>query len=465
MNKAIIAANGAKPSVRQLLWQETEFYGLISYGLPVFTGKQYGGGFTPPAVFWPEDMDTDSWCEIAKDAGMKGLLLTCKHYDGFCLWPTKYTDYSVASSAWMDGQGDLVRLTAQSCKKYGLKFGIYLAPWDRHEKSYGQGEKYDDFFCGLLEELLTGYGEIFCVWLDGVVGADEKRTQNYNWGRYYSVIRSLMPNAVIAFMGPDVRWCGNETGMMRDEEWSPQPAYLGVTETGDSPAFSGKKKLDLRSAKLGDRKSIEGQTDFIWYPCELSMPMRKHWFFDEEDKYNLKTKDKLLKYYFGSVGNNSCFMLGLSPNKRGVLEDNDTQILRSFGKEIALLFGSNVVDASTLISASSEEKERAASSLKMKSGGYWRPESEDKKPWIEFRFQEEMLFDKIVLSENICNGQHIEEFEIFTEDHKMKLRRVYTGKTVGYKRICCIPPAKTKRVRIVFYSYRSFFELSGIQIN
>ena len=185
MDRTYQLANTAKPSQRQLEWQKTEFYGLVSYGLPVFTSGKYGGGYTSPSVFWPENINVDSWCELAKNAGMRGLVLTCKHYDGFCLWPTAHTSYSVKSSNWLDGNGDLVRIVSDACRKYGLKFGVYIAPWDMHEKTYGTGKAYDDYFCNLLTELLTDYGDVFCVWLDGICGSGETRRQQYDWGRYY----------------------------------------------------------------------------------------------------------------------------------------------------------------------------------------------------------------------------------------------------------------------------------------
>ena len=457
----------ARPSARQLRWQETEFYALISYGLPVFTGKQYGDGHTPASMFWPEDMNTDSWCETAKNAGMRGLVMTCKHYDGFCLWPSDYTDYSVKSSNWMEGEGDLVKLVADSCRRYGLKFGVYIAPWDRHEATYGSGKPYDDFFCHLLTELLTNYGDVFCVWLDGVCGADEKRVQDYDWARYYRTIRELAPDAAICFRGPDVRWSGNERGFTRSSEWSCVPAYLGVDEEGRSPAAASKKKLTLMDADLGSRKAVKDVTDFIWYPCEVSVPMRAHWFFDEADKYSSKTKDKLIKLYLNTVGNNANLMLGLSPNKRGVLDDTDTQILTSFGKDLSIFFGFNLVTGCASITASSEfdEQHSARKLLSDDRKGSWRPAAGDKKPEIIVEFKEDELFDKIMIGENIANGQHVEAFEVFFLNEKEKWKKISEGETVGYKKICGVSPMKAKKVKIVFTEYRSFFEINKLQIN
>lgn len=456
------------PARRQLEWQKTEFYGLISYGMPVFTGKQYGDGFTPPSVFWPEAMNTDSWCALAKTAGMNGLVLTCKHYDGFCLWPTEHTEYSIKNSNWLEGDGDLVKMVSDSCRKYGLKFGIYIAPWDRHEKSYGSGKEYDDFFCGLLEELLTSYGDVFCVWLDAVCGEDERRVQKYDWGRYYKLIRKLQPEAVISFRGPDVRWCGNEKGVTRANEWSVVPAHLGVKDDGTEYSSNTKKHSNVFDLDLGSRKAVKKETEFIWYPCEVSLPMRNHWFFEEDDKYSIKTKDKLLKLYYNTVGNNSCLMLGLSPNKRGEIDDTDTQILTALGCDLKLFFGYNLLKDGKLESVSScyNSDTGADNILSSSMEEFWRPSSEDKKPQIVFSIPENEYFDKITVCENIIHGQHIEKFEIFCFDaDKNKWKRIHKGDTVGYKRIISIKPGNYSKIKFIFNEYRSFFEISGISVN
>ena len=466
MDRSYQYANFAKPSLRQIEWQKTEFYGLIYYGLPVFTSAQYGGGFTSASTFWPEAMDTDSWCDLAQKAGMKGLVLTCKHYDGFCLWPTAFTDYSVKSSNWMDGAGDLVRMTADSCRKFGMKFGVYISLWDMHEKTYGSGKPYDDYFCNLLTELLTGYGDVFCVWLDGICSSAETREQKYDLGRYYKLIRELAPNAVISFMGPDVRWSGNESGVTRAEEWSPVPAHYGIYEDGTSEPAPSKKAGERMPLDIGSRKAIKHEEKFIWYPCEVSLPLRKHWFFNEDDKYATKTKDKLLKLYYETVGNNSCLMLGLSPNKRGEIDEIDTQILTAFGKDLAMMFGGNIVNETAHIKASTVSGNHIPEHIKNdEMTSFWQPDPSEKAPYITVTFEKEEPFDKIVLSENISNGQHIEEFTVYYLNEKGKFKPVYQGTTVGYKRICSIKPIKCKTLKIEFTKFRDFFELSGLQIN
>ncbi len=464
MDNAVLSANKAKPSARQLNWQRTEFYGLISYGMPVFTGKQYGDGFTPPSVFWPEEMNTDVWCEVAKSAGMRGLVLTAKHYDGFCLWPTAHTDYSVKKSNWMSGEGDLVRMTAESCRRYGLKFGIYIAPWDRHEPTYGTGKPYDDFFCGLLTELLTNYGDLFCVWLDGICGASETKVQAYDWGRYYQLIRALQPDAVISFRGPDVRWSGNDRGAARAEEWSPVPAGLGVAEDGSSPALHTKKPLSLMSPDLGSRKAIRHETEFVWYPCEVSVPMHTTWFHAPDDKYTMKTKDKLQKLYYNTVGNNACLMLGLSPDKRGAISETDTKILSAFGKDLALFFCGNILSEDGALSVNQPAAQKDLESIRQNNSACWRYDSKEPVE-LHVAFSKEEMFDKIVLQEHIENGQHIEAFEIFIKNAKGRWKSVYKGTAVGYKKICPLEPARSTELKIVFSAFRSFFELQYLQIN
>lgn len=462
MKKPFELACNVFPSERQIKWQQTEFYALISYGLAVFTGKQYGNGFTPASVFWPEDTDVDSWCQTVKSAGMKGIVFTCKHYDGFCLWPTAYTDYSVKSSNWEDGNGDFVKLVSDACKKYDLKFGIYISPWDRHEKSYGSGKEYDDIFCGMLEELLTSYGDIFCVWLDGIIGSEENRVQNYDWGRYYSLIRKLSPDSVISFMGPDVRWSGNEKGFTRKNEWSSIPSYIGILENGCEVTPNKKEILNLSSPDLGSRKAIKYSENFIWYPCEVAVPMRSHWFFEEDDKYSIKTKDKLLKLYYNTVGSNSALMLGLSPNKRGVLDETDTQILNSLGYDLKINFGYNLLKkAAVSFSSETNSSDLTVNSLEKS----WRPKEEDKKPEILIEFEDDQLFDKIVIGENIRTGQHVEEFSIMLLNEKGKWKTVFEGECIGYKKICCITPVKSKKIKISFTEFRENIDIDYLQIN
>lgn len=219
------------PSPRQLAWQQLEFYAFTHFGMNTFTNREWGDGTEDPALFNPDALDADQWVAAVKSAGMKALILTCKHHDGFCLWPSAYTEHSVKNSPWKNGQGDVVREVSDACRRGGIKFGVYLSPWDRHDARYGQGKPYDDYFVSQLTELATNYGDIFCFWFDGACGEGKNgKKQIYDWERYYAILRKLQPNAVLNVCGPDVRWCGNEAGHCRKAEWSVVPAELRDAE-------------------------------------------------------------------------------------------------------------------------------------------------------------------------------------------------------------------------------------------
>lgn len=468
MNNSVEYALKARPSERQLAWHETGYYGLISFGIPTFNRKQYGDGFAPASMFCPEnpDMSTDPWAELAVKAGMKGLVLNVKQYDGFCLWQTSQTDYSIAGSSWLEGKADLVRMVSDSCKKNGLKFGIQLSLWDRHDKRYGKAEEYNDFLIGMLTELLTNYGELFYIRLDPTVGSEERHDQKYDWKRIYSLIRKLQPGAVIAFAGPDVRWSGNERISIRESEWATLPAYLGIYEDGTEAKCLAKKHLSLIAEDLGSEKAIKGEENFIWYPSDLCFPMRAHWYFDEDDKYSVKTKDKLLKAYFGSAGNNGCMMLGLSPDRQGKFSDTEEQILTAFGYDLKMFFCYNLIGNGAEVSASSEvSAEYGVNNVASEDKGFWKPSEKDKKPTVTIENPTEEPFDKIVICENISNGQAVSEFEIYSEDAKGKMKKIYTGYTVGFRKICPVGASKSKKVVIKFTSFRKSPEISYISIN
>jgi len=468
MNSSVTSALNAKPSKRQLEWYKTGMYCLISYGIPTFNGKEYGDGFAPATMFGPEneDLPTDEWVEFAQKSGMNGVVLNVKECDGFCLWPTKETDYSVKSSNWKNGEGDLVRMVADSCKKYGLKFGIQLSLWDRHDKRYGKGDEYNSYILAILRELLTEYGSIFYVRLDPTVGADERKNQQIDSKAVFSLIRELQPGAVIAFMGPDVRWCGNERAGFREAEWACLPAYLGIYEDGTEAKPKGRKPLSLMSEDLGSEKAIKGEDEFIYYPTDLAFPMRPKWHFDEEDKYAVKTKDKLLKAYYGSVGNNGCMMLGIAPDRLGRIPETDGQILTSFGHDLRVYFGYNLVGKEIIPAASSEyDKNHKAGCIAVDDNTYWAPFLDDKKPEIILYNDGEEAFDKIVIKENIMNGQAVAAFEIYKEEKPGKWKKIYEGKTVGYKKICPVGPTKTKKIKIRFTDFRKLPEITYVAVN
>lgn len=461
--KSYEIAADIRPTERQLKWQDMEFYACVYYGMNTFTGKEIGDGFAVPEMFCPENIDTDEWAETAALGGMKGLILTAKHYDGFCNWQTATTDYSVKSSNWLNGKGDLIKMTAESARKFGLKFGIYLPIWDRHEKSFkDENGSFNSFFLSQLKELLTSYGELFTLWLDD--RCDNAMVFDFDYKIVYETVRELQPNCAIVFRGPDGRWVGNNRGVTRTSEWSVVPASYTFDEDGSVPYSKKQKKTNQMEIDIGSRKFIKHETDFRWAPCEVNYPMRPHWFYKKDDDLLSKTKDKLLDIYYRTVGNNANLMLGLAPDKRGKLHDSEIQILKATGHDLKVIFGYNLLQDSKF-SASSELSELyKISNITSDSDSFWSPSTSDKKPEIIITFNKSELFDKIILKEHIRNGQHIEEFTIYV-DVKGKWKKYAEGTTVGHKKICASKPVESDKVKIVFEKYRKAPEISFVQVN
>jgi alpha-L-fucosidase len=296
------------PSSRQLKWHELKFYAFIHFGMNTFYNSEWGTGKEDPQRFNPTELDTDQWCHTLKEAGMKAVILTCKHHDGFCLWPSKYTEHSVKNSPYKDGNGDIVGEMAASCKKYGLKFGVYLSPWDMHEPCYGDSPKYNEYFVKQLTELLTQYGEIFSVWFDGACGEGPNgKKQEYDWELYHQVIREHQPDAVAAICGEDVRWCGNEAGHCRKAEWNVVPRRLSKQETiaensqqEDNTEFR-ERPITPMDQDLGSREVLKDEKDLIWYPAEVDTSIRPGWFYHESENDHVKPLEKLIEIFYNST--------------------------------------------------------------------------------------------------------------------------------------------------------------------
>jgi alpha-L-fucosidase len=332
------------PSARQWEWQKTEFYGFIHFGMNTMTDREWGLGHEDPRLFDPIAVDTDQWVAAAAAAGMRGLILTCKHHDGFALWPSAHSAHTVAASPWRDGQGDLVAEVAASCRRAGLKFGVYLSPWDRTEASYGSGDAYDDFFVAQLTELLTGYGDIFSVWFDGANGeGPDGRRQLYDWDRYYALVRDLQPDAVISVCGPDVRWCGNEAGHTRADEWSVVPHELRSAERTaeasqkvDDGEFSRAVRSDTED--LGSREALAGyRGECVWYPAEVNTSIRPGWFHHPAEDDAVRTAEELFTLWRRAVGGNATFLLNVPPAADGRLGAPDVTALVGLGAMLVVL--------------------------------------------------------------------------------------------------------------------------------
>ncbi|KQO18698.1 alpha-L-fucosidase [Paenibacillus sp. Leaf72] len=475
MNQAqwVESAASVSPSERQLKWQSLEFYAFIHFTVNTFTDQEWGLGNEDPAIFDPTELNADQWVEACKSAGMRGLILTCKHHDGFCLWPSKYTDHTVAASPWKKGSGDLVREVAEACRKGGIQFGVYLSPWDRHEASYGDSERYNEFFKNQLRELLTNYGDIFCVWFDGACGEGPNgKRQVYDWDGYYAVIRELQPNAVISVCGPDVRWCGNEAGHTRASEWSVVPAHLQDNEKiqeqsqqADDREFA--TRINSQESDLGSREIVKQYDELIWYPAEVNTSIRPGWFYHEAEDDQVKSLEELLGIYNGSVGGNATFLLNLPPDKRGLVHEHDIERLQQLGDALRSTFAHNLAAQEQVEIRASETKDdnhAASQLLNDDSDTFWCPREGTEQAWIELDLQEEQRFDRIVLKEHIKTGQRIERFQVeYLDGEDWKL--LYEGTVVGYKRICCFEPIIARKIRLTVQQSRWCPTLSGLGVH
>ena len=320
------------PSPAQLEWQRDELALFVHFGVNTFTNREWGDGREDPSVFAPTGLDARQWARVAHTSGFRAVILTAKHHDGFCLWPSRTTEHSVARSPWRDGRGDVVREFVEACRAEGLKAGLYCSPWDRHEPSYGDSPRYNDLYCEQLTELLTQYGPVHEVWFDGANGEGPNgRRQEYDWPRYWSLVRRLRPEAVIfSDAGPDVRWIGNERGEAGDPNWSTvDPATVPY------PGASGDKVID--SLQHGDPAGT------VWRPGETDVSIRPGWFHHPEEDDRVKTEDQLVELYFTSVGRNSKLLLNVPPTRAGVLAEADVARLGGMRRRLTALFQEELV--------------------------------------------------------------------------------------------------------------------------
>jgi alpha-L-fucosidase len=418
-----------------------------------FTGKQWGDGNEDPALFNPTSLDVNQWLSTCREAGIRQVILTCKHHDGFCLWPSKYTEHSVANSPWKNGKGDLVRELADACREMELGFGVYLSPWDRNSPVYGDSPRYNAYFLNQLRELLTQYGKIDEVWFDGACGEGPNgRRQVYDWEAYYSLIRELQPEAVIAIMGPDVRWVGTETGYGRETEWSVVPLEA---QNRESIAEGSQKDVDFvpandfRKEDLGSRSLIKQAKALVWYPAETDVSIRPGWFYDPAQDTMVKSPEKLLDIYFHSVGANSVLLLNLPPDKRGLIHENDVEALRGLKALLDQLFAENFAGKARLRSDGRNEQ----ALLDSNNASYWTTRKERETGMIEITLPGARTSDVLALQENIRIGQRIEKFRLeYLDEGEWKLAA--EGTTVGYKRLLRFEPVTARDFRLVIEASR-----------
>ena len=453
---SIATAASVRPSARQLAWQAMEFYAFVHFTVNTFTGREWGDGTEDPIIFNPTGFDASQWVDAIVSAGMRGLILTAKHHDGFCLWPSRFTEHSVAASPWRNGNGDVVAEVAEACRSAGIKLGLYLSPWDRHEPSYGDSPRYNEYFRNQLRELLTNYGEAFCVWFDGACGEGPNgKRQVYDWESYYTLIRELQPQATIHVCGPDVRWCGNEAGHCRPSEWSVVPASLldqeqiaeeSQQEEGDD--FAG--RVDTKDDDLGSRAKIAQARELVWYPAEVNTSIRPGWFYHAEEDEQVKPLSQLLDIYFDSVGGNASFLLNLPPDRRGLIHENDVERLQELGSVLRDTFATNLAIGAVVTAEHAALEHGGAAVNSIVDGdieSYWTTVDGHERAAINLKLPERRKFNVAMLQEQIAVGQRIERFRL-TAMIDGEWQAIAESTVVGHKRLLRFPVVTTDRIRI-----------------
>ena len=421
--------NIPEPSSNQLRWQQMETNAFLHFTVNTFTDKEWGDGTESESVFNPTKFNARQWIKALKDAGFKMAILTCKHHDGFCLWPSKYTEHSVKNSPWKNGKGDVVKEVSEACREYGLKFGVYLSPWDRHEPSYGTAA-YNTYYKNQLRELLTNYGEISEVWFDGAKGTNARDMQ-YDFKGYWQLVRELQPKAVIfSDAGPDIRWVGNESGNAGQTCWST------IDTAGMAPG-----KADASYLNTGDPNGK------YWIPAETDVSIRPGWFYHEKENDKVKTPQQLINLYYQSVGHNSLLLLNIPPNREGLLTQNDVDNIRAFRKILKQTFAVNF--ASDHVSHSlTDGKLNTFVTVK------------ENEPLV-INLKRSVQIDRAMLQENIANGQRIVSGLLeYWDGSSWKKLQEFT--TVGYKRLMRFKPVATQKLRLSILKSKGNIELAEI---
>ena len=424
------------PTPQQLEWQQMEFTAFLHFGMNTFTGNEWGSGKDSPELFNPSELDCEQWVKALKDGGFKMALITAKHHDGFCLWPTATTDYSVKNSPWKDGKGDVVRELRDACEKYGMKFGVYLSPWDRNAECYGDSPAYNKFFIEQLSELLTNYGEVHEVWFDGANGEGPNgKKQEYDWTAILAKIRELQPKAVTAIMGDDVRWVGNEGGMGRDTEWSATAMAPGsYTHKNEAMEALG---INNMSKDLGSRELIAKAQEAYWYPSEVDVSIRPGWFYHADQDERVRSLANLVNIYYRSVGCNSVLLLNIPPDKRGLIHEVDVQRIKELSDYIGKTFANNLV---------------------VNGENLWKAQIGESK---EYEVKSDALVNTFLIQEDITKGQRVEDFlvEVYSNG---AWQYASEGTTIGYKRLLRFSDCTPEKIRVTIRGARGAANITNV---
>jgi len=449
------------PEPKQVEWQQMETYAFIHFGLNAFNDREWGYGDTDPKTFNPTNLDCEQWAQTLVKAGMKGVILTAKHHDGFCLWPFEGTDYSVKNSPWKNGQGNVVKELSEACKKYGLKFAVYLSPWDRHQANYGTPE-YLPYFYAQLHDLLTNYGPVFEVWFDGANGGDGwyggakdirtiDRKNYYNYPRIYEMLDSIQPQAIIfSDGGPGCRWVGNEKGFAGATNWS----FLRKGEV--HPGYD--KSYELQYGHPDGNQ---------WVPAECDVSIRPGWFYHPEEDDRVKSPDQLVDLYYRSVGHNATLLLNFPVDRRGLIHPVDSANAVRFHEMIQQQLKTNLV-AGMIPKVSNERGgDFVASALTDDNfDTYWATEDGVTTADIEFSFDTPTRMNRMMLQEYIPLGQRVKAFvvEYLDKDTWLPVKLNEETTTIGYKRLLRFETVETKGIRIRITDARGPLCLSNVGV-
>jgi alpha-L-fucosidase len=454
------------PTQYQLEWQKKELFAFVHFTTNTFTGKEWGYGDEKPTIFNPERFNPDQWAEILKKAGFKGAILTAKHHDGFCLWPSKYTEHSVKNATWMNGKGDIVGQFKEACLRQGIEFGIYLSPWDRNRADYGT-PSYIEYYQDQLKELLSQYGPIFEIWFDGANGGDgfyggAKETRKiddqvyYNWPETFKIVRSFNPKTIIrgdARATSDGRWCGNEKGFVGATNWNMISPDTLITLGKDN------KRLDLlnRGTEFGSH----------WMPAEVDVSIRPGWFYHSSEDSLVRTPDNLFEIYLNSIGRGSPLLLNVTPDKLGLIPEQDIKALLLWKKKIDKTFSNNLAQRAKVTVSSCRGKAEKYDASKLTDGNmesYWATDDGILHGSIEFDLAKSQTIKYVLLQEYIRLGQRVGKFNIEAwKDNSWQ--EIAVGTTIGHKRIIRLDkPVETQRLRINIKDSRACPIISNIEI-
>jgi len=452
------APYGPVPTDRQLKWHALEFYGFLHFTVNTFTDKEWGYGDESPSIFNPTDFDADAMVRIAKEGGMRGLILTCKHHDGFCLWPSKYTEHCVKNSPWRNGGGDVVREISDACKKHGLLFGTYLSPWDRNHPEYAR-PAYVEYYRNQLRELLTQYGPIFEVWFDGANGGDgyyggarERRqigADYYGWDQTYALVRKLQPEAVM-FSGPDVRWVGNESGIAGDPCWS--------TINRDQP---GTPESSREQRNRGDRPGTH------WYPAECDVSIRPGWFYHAAEDNRVRTSENIFDLYFKSVGRGASLLLNLPPDRRGRIHENDAASLRGFRKILDATFSNNLAARAKATASNVRGSDATFSADRVLDGDrqtFWCTDDSQLSPELVLDLGKPLTFNIVSLREHLPLGHRVDSWAIdrWTDG---RWEEFAAAQAIGNRRLWRGPEITAERVRLRITGARACPAISEVALH